>query len=81
MSDMKLVAISHKIEPAALLEIAKEEDLESVMVLGFRKDGAMFFDRVELDNPKLLFAMEIAKQVVIDEAMAPSCPGCENCQP
>ena len=79
MPGAKLVAISQKIEPAALLEMAKEEDLESVMVLGFTKDGKLFFDRAELDSAKLIFALEVVKQLIIDEAMA--CPGCEDCQP
>lgn len=69
MSTAKITAISHNLEPLALLEMAKEEDLEGIIILGFKKDGSMFFDRSEVDNANVIFGMEVVKTLILDESI------------
>ena len=77
MSSAKITAIAHNLEPLALLEIAKEEDLKAVLILGFKKDGTIFFDKSEVDNATVIYGIELAKQIILDQSF--ECPGCEEC--
>lgn len=77
MATAKITAISQKIEPIALLEMAKEKDLEGVAIIAFKKDGSMVFDRCEVDNVNLIYALEVVKQIVLEHSS--QCPGCDNC--
>jgi len=79
MTSAKITAITHKLEPLALLEMAKEEDLEGIAILGFKKDGSMFFDRSDLDNAKLVYGLEVVKSLIVEESF--ECPGCITCEP
>jgi hypothetical protein len=48
-------------DPARVLARAADEEFESVVVVGFRKDGSEFFASSEADGGNVLWLLERAK--------------------
>lgn len=67
MSGAKITAITHEVEPLAVLEMAKEEGLTGVVILGFKEDGSMFFDRSQVDNATVVYGVEVIKKLILEQ--------------
>lgn len=53
------------IEPNTILEEAKDE-LDSVVIIGKKKDGTMLFDYSDITDGHILWLLEKAKLVIMD---------------
>ena len=52
-------------DPDALLKVAQDK-LESVVIIGFDKDGDLFFSSSESDGGAVLWLMELAKKELLE---------------
>jgi hypothetical protein len=54
------------IDPERILNRALAEEPESILVVGWSKDGSLYFDRSMASLPEALWLMEMAKKILLD---------------
>ena len=50
-----------------ILEAAKQDDLETAMVIGFDADGELYVRTTTTKAKEMIWLMELAKQLVMDQ--------------
>lgn len=63
---MSVVKFPEPRKPARILAEAAGAQLETVVVIGFTKDGGFYTDSVAADGADVLWLLEKAKQQVLD---------------
>ena len=53
-------------DPKIMLEMAKNVDLEEVVILGLEKDGSFFFSANKPGGPDVLWLLELAKKRLLE---------------
>ena len=69
MGDVVQIPVGHcgPIEPAKIVETATTEEFESVMVVGWTKDGNLYVGMSDASIPNALFLMEHVKQELMSD--------------
>lgn len=58
-------ALDGGVEPSAVLQKATEVDLETVMVMGWTKEGYLWMGSSTAEGPELIWLMELVKKEIM----------------